>query len=451
VLDTTSLSDVDAEFALVGAFLAWPGAILRFGQDIEPDWFTDDSARAFYVAARRSSEDGEVTRESVLGHLPDSANASDPLTLKRLFAALVDRATVETGIPGVLGVVRDRWARRSLKGTCEITARDVRLHDTDVFGLAEEVAGQAERILGSRKLRMGGSVETGTAGMVASLRTRAAFRQFTTGLRSFDAKIGGYRAGQLYVIAGRPAMGKSAFGISTLTRSAQAGHTVFFCSLEMPEEEVAARILSDVADDSWAPAYGWIMGRRCSDDQIAELQVASDSVSALPMYLDYSPSLTLRDIAARARKERAKLEADGRKLDILAVDHLTCMAPNERYRGNPVMEVSENINGLRVLAKELDCAVVVLCQLSREVEKRDNKRPQLSDLRWTGEIEQAAHVVAFVYRDEYYLMSDPDADRHALAESRNVMELLVRKNRQGETGDVRLWCDMAHSSVRDPK
>src|SRR5690606_13600224 len=122
-----------------------------------------------------------------------------------------------------------------------------------------------------------------------------------------------------------------------------------------------------------------------------------------------------------------------------------------RYSGNPVMEVSENVKALRVLAKELDCCVVALCQLSREVEKRADRKPQLSDLRWTGEIEQAAHVVAFLYREHYYLKDNPDAEPWQVEQSKHQMDFLVRKNRQGETGDVHLWCDMAHSSVRDAR
>src|SRR5690606_5390644 len=128
---------------------------------------------------------------------------------------------------------------------------------------------------------------------------------------------------------------------------------------------------------------------------------------------------------------------------------LTEIAPSQRYSGNPVMEVSENVKALRVLAKELDCCVVALAQLSREVEKRNDKKPQLSDLRWTGEIEQAAHVVAFLYREHYYAKDNPEADPWHLMELAHRMDVLVRKNRQGETGDIRLWCSMPHSSVRD--
>ena len=103
----------------------------------------------------------------------------------------------------------------------------------------------------------------------------------------------------------------------------------------------------------------------------------------------------------------------------------------------------------RALAKELDCCVILLCQLSREVEKRDDKRPIMSDLRWSGEIEQDAHVVAFLYREHYYLQNDPAAMDHQVREAKHKLDFLIRKNRNGETGDVQLWCSIAHSSVRD--
>ena len=125
------------------------------------------------------------------------------------------------------------------------------------------------------------------------------------------------------------------------------------------------------------------------------------------------------------------------------------VTPSDRYRGNKVAEAGEVSGQARALAKELDCCVILLCQLSREVEKRDDKKPIMADLRWSGEIEQDAHVVAFLYRPHYYLNSDPNADPYVVAGSRWSLDFLIRKNRNGETGDVPLWCSIAHSSVRD--
>lgn len=134
---------------------------------------------------------------------------------------------------------------------------------------------------------------------------------------------------------------------------------------------------------------------------------------------------------------------------MVCIDHMGLVTPSDRYRGNKVAEAGEVSAQARALAKELDCCVILLCQLSREVERRDDKKPTLSDLRWSGEIEQDAHVVAFLYREAYYLDQDAGADPYALAAARNRLEFLIRKNRNGETGDIRLWCSIGHSMVRD--
>jgi replicative DNA helicase len=451
-MDRVALENVDAEFALVGSLLAWPKTMLMIGDTISAEWFTDDSARVFFDAALKVHQaGGEISREAVIGHLPDLANDHDPLLVQKLYIALIDKAVAPEAIPGVLHIVRDRWARRVLSSTSEFVGRVARDAANDPFDLSSEMIAQVERIQSTRKVKDAGYLDQGGNNLIIELKSKRAVRSFTTGLKSLDKKIGRYRAGQLYVIAARPAMGKSTFALSSLIAASREQHGVAFISLEMTEEEVWARCVSDLGDHAFTPTYSQIMKRQLSDTQIEELETINNSLQGLPLYVDYSPNLSLRDIKARAREVQLQMESDGRRLDILCVDHLTIIAPGDRYRGNPVMEVSANIDGLRVLAKELDIAVVVLCQLSRDVEKRDDKRPTLSDLRWTGEIEQAAHVVAFLYRENYYLANDPDADHHRLTETHFDMDFLVRKNRQGETGDVTLWADMAHSRVRDAK
>jgi len=143
------------------------------------------------------------------------------------------------------------------------------------------------------------------------------------------------------------------------------------------------------------------------------------------------------------------MAAAGVTLGVVCIDHMGLVTPSDRYAGNKVAEAGEVSGRARALAKELDCCVVLLCQLSREVEKRDDKRPIMSDLRWSGEIEQDAHVIGFLYREAYYLAQDPDADHNKLVDARWAMEFLIRKNRNGATDDVRLWCSIAHSSIRD--
>jgi replicative DNA helicase len=186
-----------------------------------------------------------------------------------------------------------------------------------------------------------------------------------------------------------------------------------------------------------------------SREQRDMLQLSKDSLAGLPMYIEDEARLTFAQIIAKAREVKAKLNAAGIPLAVVCIDHMGLVTPSNRYAGNKVAEAGEVSGQARALAKELDCSVILLCQLSREVEKRDDKRPMMADLRWSGEIEQDAHVIGFLYREAYYLAQDANAMPHDIHAAKNKLEFLIRKNRNGETADVPLWCSIGHSMIRD--
>mgnify|MGYP000075280192 CR=1 FL=1 len=272
--------------------------------------------------------------------------------------------------------------------------------------------------------------------------------------------IGGWRRKRFYIIAGRPGMGKTTVTLSTMLRTAQQGHGVLFFSKEMGEDELAEIALCDLA---------WRIGRRIeyrdiSADKVrdpdfearfSEILQVRPLFNSLPFLINDKPGLTMAQIRAQAVDYQQRLAAEGRRLDVLVVDHLGKIKPTGAYRGNKVAETAEVSNGLKELAKELDCAVIALCQLSRATEGREDKRPGLSDLRWAGEIEQDADCVIMAYREEYYLRkAEADGDKELqrqdkLAKCKNQMQLFIEKNRQGPTGEVRLFCDVACGVVRN--
>lgn len=186
-----------------------------------------------------------------------------------------------------------------------------------------------------------------------------------------------------------------------------------------------------------------------SDTAMTDVGQIGTNLNNIPLHVDASARLMFSEIASRARQLKAKLEVAGRFLSVVCVDHMGLVTPSDRYHGNKVAEVGEVSGQARALAKELDCCVVLLCQLSREVEKRDDKRPIIADLRWSGEIEQDAHVVAFLYREGCYLANDANADPFKVRDAKWSLDFPIRKNRNGETGDVSFWCSIAHSAVRD--
>ena len=447
--DKVSLQEPETEMAFIGTMLAFPETIPAYIDQLNPEMFTDGACRAFLLAIKMAYDNGGVSRHSIVANLPEINGGKKDI--QSMYLSLMDTAAPAEGLEGMKRVLVDRWCRRKAFAVSRAVSDDSSAYGVEPIDMAAQFLTVADEILSMRSEKDSGTFDESVDEYIGVLESGDRIRQYTTGLTQLDEKIGGYRPGQLYIIAGRPAMGKSAFGLSSLTKTAKDGHSVLFFSMEMPRDEVVARMLADNYEEVYSPFYGKIMNRSLSKSQIDELKIVRDSMAGLPLYLDYTASHTIDDISSEARRLKAKLESEGKTLDVICVDHLTTISPAERYRGNPVMEVTQNVEGLRRLAKQLNVAVVCLCQLSRDVEKRDDKRPMLADLRWTGEIEQAAHVVAFVFREEYYLKNDPNADANDLMRVKDKMELLIRKNRQGETGDIQLYCDMGHSRVRDKR
>lgn len=442
------LNEIDAERALLGTFFASPERFGEIGPDIDAAWFSDPLARYMFEECRKLTQEGHtLTTSVVISMLPEDCQGIP----RSAFYANTRMAGLPLAqISGVTATLRDRWARREIIATAEGARAEALQFGTNPFEISQGMVLSLDTINASRLNRNeAGTIETAATALLASLDQPDALRGPTTGLKSLDKRLNGYRAGQLYVLAGRPGMGKSAFMVSSLRRTAEAGYGVAVFSLEMTAEEIAARAMSDMLDALHAPMYGNILKGLIGKEEREQVNAAAMALAHVPLHIDASPRLTFSEIAARARQKKAALEAEGRFLAVVCIDHMGLVVPSDRYRGNKVAEAGEVSGQARALAKELDCCVVLLCQLSREVEKRDDKRPIMSDLRWSGEIEQDAHVVAFLYRDAYYLNQDPSADPGMLHAARYKLDFLIRKNRNGETCDVPLWCSIAHSAVRD--
>lgn len=443
------LHETELELTLLGSLFINDDAMPLFGDTINPEWFSDPLAQYLFGAAMRVMEAGNRTSPpAIMAALPETL--APGITRGQFYARCCAAGLPTYNVPALIATLKERWARRTLLAMAQDVADAAVRFDASPYEIASDAAVTLDSVAQVRAEDASRSLGGAAAALFDRLDSGAELRGATTGLRLLDHKLNGYKRGQLYVIAGRPGMGKSAFMCSSLWRTAAAGHGVMIVSLEMTDEEIAARILSDACDSTGAPRFGDIMRNQIDAAGREKLVRARQLVDGLPIKVDASARLTVAEIAARARRFKLELEAQGKHLDVLCIDHMGLITPTERYAGNKVAEASDISNRLRALAKELDCCVVLLSQLSREVEKREDKRPTLSDLRWSGEIEQDAHVVAFLFREAYYLEQDPDADPDKLVDCRWRLDLLIRKNRQGNTGDVRLWCSIAHSSLRDP-
>lgn len=439
-----SLDEVDNEISLLGTLLMSPESFGAVSGRVRPEWFSDGLLRyMFETACRIAGEGSRLSPQPIIAALPEDCGA---MRREDLYARVCGAAMPISSLGGMISVAKDRWARRELLARADdIRARAV-LTSENPFDLATDLVLGLDQVNADRTESRVKTLDDALASVDDAPAKR---RGATTGLHALDKKLNGYVPGQLYVIAGRPGMGKSAFMCSSLRRTAQYGKGVAIFSLEMTKEEIAARCLSDSLDSTSAPFFGSVLNGQMSRDQQDMIVMAKDSLAGLPLYIEDDARLTFSQIIAKAREAKAKLNAAGYPLSVVCIDHMGLVTPSNRYAGNKVAEAGEVSGQARALAKELDCCVILLCQLSREVEKRDDKRPVMSDLRWSGEIEQDAHVIGFLYREAYYLAQDANVMPHQVSEVRNKLEFLIRKNRNGETADIALWCSIGHSMIRD--
>ena len=277
----------------------------------------------------------------------------------------------------------------------------------------------------------------------------------STGMRDLDRQLGGLQQSDLVIVAGRPGMGKTAlatniaFNIAKAyqfevkpdgTHAATNGGVIGFFSLEMSSEQLATRI---IAEQSGVASYKIRRGD-ITDDDFHHITDAARQIQTIPFYIDHTGGISIAQLTARARRLKRQ-----RGLDVLIVDYLQLLSGSKNANANRVQELTEITTGLKALAKELSVPVVALSQLSRQVESRDDKRPQLSDLRESGSIEQDADVVIFVYREEYYLKNKQPREGTEefttwltdIERAHGKAEVIIGKQRHGPTGTVELQFD----------
>ena len=275
-----------------------------------------------------------------------------------------------------------------------------------------------------------------------------------TGLRDLDDRLGGLHQSDLIIIAGRPSMGKTALATNIAFNAAQKlmdngkKSSIAFFSLEMSSEQLSTRIL---AEQSRIKSNDIRRGR-ISDDQFDKFIETSKNISELPLYIDETPAISIAAMSNRARRIKRLFG-----LDMIVVDYIQLMRGTFNNKDGRVQEISEITQGLKAIAKELAVPVVALSQLSRAVEQRDDKKPQLSDLRESGSIEQDADVVMFVYREAYYLERKeprPATVEHAewqakMNEVSNLAEIIIGKQRHGPTGNIMLEFEAMFTKFKD--
>lgn len=449
--------NLDAEQGLLGSLLVDNRVTEKMGDFLKPVHF-------FMPAHQRIFE-------SILTLIERGQNAS-PVTLKNYFendadlsdvggaAYLADLAAnvvsvINTG--DYARTIYELYLRRQLISLGEDVVNEAFEHslDSDAMSTVERAESRLFELAETGDVK-GGFVTLRDSVLIAIEHAEKAFQSdghvtgVTSGLVDVDKKLGGFQNSDLLILAGRPSMGKTALAVNWAFNAAKAyadsggqqGGRVAFFSLEMAAEQLAGRILSEQSGISGDA----IRKGNIKQEDFRAFVEASQKMSQVPLYIDDTPALSIG--AVRTRSRRLKRQHG---LDMIVVDYLQLLRGNGSKRGqeNRVQEVSEITQGLKAIAKELNIPVIALSQLSRQVEQREDKRPQLSDLRESGSIEQDADVVMFVYREEYYLSRaepEPGTDKHmkwqeACSRAHNIGECIVAKQRHGPIGIVKMFFD----------
>jgi replicative DNA helicase len=452
------------------------GAILSGGDHrptlarLAPEHFVEPAhAELFRLACAAQEQYGTTTMPTLikLASLEFVQGFADRTgtPLASYLAAMVASTPFDArNIKGGAKAVVSQWARLGLKAEAEALASAAADPSTNPAELARAVVARVDEI--ASHLRTGGRTNTrqtfaeaAQAALTASIEAkgRKGLTGVTSGLLDLDRATGGLQRRDLILLGARPSMGKTTLGTSIARHAAASGVGVGLFSLEMDNAKLAARMVSDIAhaERTRVPYMDLIAGH-LTDDQEEAAAAALEKYADLPILLDDASGLTMAEI--RAKTETMMEDAQDREapLGLLIIDHLGKVKPSARYAGNRNNEVGEVTDGLKALAREYDLAVVLLSQLSRQVESRDDKRPVLSDLRDSGNIEQDADTVMFLHRQSYYLeRAEPgDYDKRIewqaeLDACRNRGELAIAKQRNGPCTTIDLFIDVACSAVRN--
>ena len=453
-------NNIEAEQAVIGSILVSNEIFDEINLILSSNNFYDPIHQKIFSAIEnlifRGMLANPITLKNYFEDEKDDLNVPDYLVKVTKFSTSIRQAIEYSKI------IYDMFVRRELIKISENTIDTAKLNDLSTTG--QDIIEDSEKLL--YELAEKGSSYSSLISFDKALRqtidmASAAYKNeegivgVPTGLRDLDDRLGGLHKSDLIIIAGRPGMGKTALATNIAFNAAQklqdSGKekaSVAFFSLEMSSEQLSTRIL---AEQSKIKSNDIRRGR-ISDEQFDRFLETSKNISELPLYIDETPALTIAAMSNRARRIK-RLHG----LDLIIVDYIQLMRGSLNYKDGRVQEVSEITQGLKAIAKELSIPVVALSQLSRQVEQRDNKKPQLSDLRESGSIEQDADVVMFVYRESYYLENKepkPATVEHAewqakMNEVSNLAELIIGKQRHGPTGNVFLEFEAMFTKFKD--
>ena len=465
-LDVTRLPrNIEAEQALLGALLANNKAYEKVSEFLRAEHFSDPIHVKVYDVISRLIQKGHVADVITLKNYFEQEGTLNDVGGMAYLIKLSEASSPLTNIEYYAQFVYDKFLRRELISTGYDIASEA-MNENFEDSTASQIEKAEKRLF---DLAMHGDGQKGFQDFGTTLNSTLQMIQkayekegkvsgLSTGLNDLDYKMGGLNDSDLIILAGRPAMGKSALAMNIAYNVAENMRTndkmdphdkgVAIFSLEMSAEQLAARILSSITD---TPGHKL----RTGDMELGEFNRIAAAVreyQKLPLYIDDTPGININTIRTRARRLK---RTNGLGLIVIDYIQLISGSGDKKSEGNRVQEVSEISRGLKILAKELKVPVIALSQLNRGLEQRDDKRPLMSDLRESGSIEQDADIVMFVFRENYYIHNaEPkrntgETDEHFAKrteewqqrdrETANLGEVIIGKHRHGSTGTVKLF------------
>lgn len=429
--------NTEAEASLLGAILIDTDAIVKIADSVSPEDFYDERHRRIYEAIQQLYEKHSPIDVLTLSDQLKASGLLDMTGGAAYLTELTNFVPTAAHAEQYAHIVAQKAMRRRLIKASQ-----------DIVGMGYDEAQSLQQLIEEAEARLFEVSQKHIKQDITSLETilaesfdrldelhkdKGKLRGIPTGFKDLDNILAGLQRSDLFILAARPSMGKTAFALNLAHNVAlKASEPVLLFSLEMSKEQLVDRMLAmESGVDAWALRTG-----NLTDADFEKIGRAMGSLSEAQIYIDDTPGITVSDLRTKARRE-----AHQRPLGLIIVDYLQLMSGGARFTGesNRVQEISEISRGLKGIARELNVPLIALSQLSRSVESRSPQIPQLADLRESGSIEQDADVVAFIYREEYY---NPETDR------KNITDILIKKHRNGPTGGVELYFDREKQRFR---
>lgn len=436
----TPPQSLDIEASLLGSLLIDSDAFIKIADQIQPIDFFDEKHRLIFAAMRTLHDKRSPIDILTLSEQLKNESRLDLIGGASFLTELTNTVPTASHLEQYAEIVAEKAIRRRLISASE----DIAIVSFDENKSLQELIEEAETRLfdvSQKHVRQDiTSLESILGDSFDRLddlhRNKGGIRGIPTGLKDFDKLLAGLQRSDLIVLAARPSMGKTALMLNialNIATKAKQGSVLIF-SLEMSKEQLVDRLL---AAEAGVDAWKLRTGDGLTDQDFERLSAGMGQLAEAPIFIDDTSGITVSDLRTKARRLHHQ-----HPLAAIMVDYLQLMSGGSRFASiaNRVQEISEISRSLKILARELNVPVVALSQLSRSVESRTPKIPQLADLRESGAIEQDADIVAFLYREEWY---NPDTDKQ------NITDILVKKHRNGPTRDIQLYFDRDKQKFRD--